>query len=104
MADVTYYVALPFLQDDSGAPVAGAAEECQSSTTALRRAEMMSRMGRQHRRRRLQPHRRFHDRRIRRREATAEIRRRAGRFGRTLGICLVPALRLAHIHRAVGFL
>ena len=44
MADVTYYVALPFLQDDSGAPVAGAAEECQSSTTALRRAEMMSRM------------------------------------------------------------
>lgn len=44
MADVTYYVALPFLQDDDGAPVAGAAEECQSSTTALRRAEMMSRM------------------------------------------------------------
>ena len=30
MADVTYYVALPFLQDDDGAPVAGAAEECQS--------------------------------------------------------------------------
>ena len=25
MADVTYYVALPFLQDDTGAPVAGAA-------------------------------------------------------------------------------
>ena len=31
MADVTYYVALPFLQDDDGSPVAGAAEECQSS-------------------------------------------------------------------------
>jgi hypothetical protein len=30
MADVTYYVALPFLQDDTGSPVAGAAEECQS--------------------------------------------------------------------------
>ena len=44
MADVTYYVAMPFLQDDSGSPVAGAAEECQSPTTALRRAEMMSRM------------------------------------------------------------
>jgi hypothetical protein len=44
MADLTYYVAMPFLQDDSGAPVAGAAEECQSPTTALRRAEMMSRM------------------------------------------------------------
>ena len=43
MADVTYYVAMPFLQDDAGSPVAGAAEECQSPTTALRRAEMMSR-------------------------------------------------------------
>ena len=43
MADVTYYVALPFLQDDTGSPVAGAAEECQSSTTALRRAEILSR-------------------------------------------------------------
>lgn len=44
MADVTYYVALPFLQDDTGAPVAGNAEECQSAATALRRAETMSRM------------------------------------------------------------
>ena len=43
MADVTYYVALPFLQDDDGSPVAGAAEECQSPTTALRRAEVLSR-------------------------------------------------------------
>ena len=43
MADVTYYVALPFLQDDSGSPVAGAAEECQSATSALRRAEILSR-------------------------------------------------------------
>ena len=43
MADVTYYVALPFLQDDSGEVIAGAAEECQSATTALRRAEILSR-------------------------------------------------------------
>ncbi len=43
MADVTYYVAMPFLQDDSGSPVAGAAEECQSSASALRRAEILSR-------------------------------------------------------------
>ena len=43
MADVTYYVAMPFLQDDTGSPVAGAAEECQSSSGALRRAEAMSR-------------------------------------------------------------
>jgi hypothetical protein len=42
MADVTYYVALPFLQDDAGSPVAGAAEECQSSSAALRRAELLS--------------------------------------------------------------
>src|ERR1700761_2100321 len=43
MSAVTYYVALPFLQDDTGAMVAGAAEECQSSSAALRRAELLSR-------------------------------------------------------------
>jgi hypothetical protein len=43
MADVTYYVALSFRQDDTGSPVAGAAEECQSSSAALRRAEVLSR-------------------------------------------------------------
>ena len=42
MADVTYYVALPFRYDDSGSPIAGAAEECQSSSGALRRAEILS--------------------------------------------------------------
>jgi hypothetical protein len=44
MSDITYYVALPFMQDDDGAPIAGNAEECQSSAIALRRAEVMSRM------------------------------------------------------------
>ena len=44
MADVTYYVAMPFLQDDTGALIAGTAEECQSPTTALRRAETLSRV------------------------------------------------------------
>lgn len=43
MANVTYYVAMPFLQDDTGSPVAGSAEECQNSSLALRRAETMSR-------------------------------------------------------------
>ena len=43
MSDVTYYVAMPFLIDADGSPVAGAAEECQSATTALRRAEILSR-------------------------------------------------------------
>ena len=42
MSDVTYYVALPFLTDEDGSPVAGAAEECQTSTAALRRAEMLA--------------------------------------------------------------
>jgi hypothetical protein len=44
MADVTYYVALPFLQDDTGTPSAGAAEECQSSPGAIRRAEVLSKV------------------------------------------------------------
>jgi hypothetical protein len=44
MSDITYYVAMPFLHDDTGAPVAGAAEECHSSTTALKRAEILARM------------------------------------------------------------
>lgn len=43
MADVTYYVALPFLQDDTGEQVEGAAEELQSPTAAIRRAEALSR-------------------------------------------------------------
>lgn len=43
MADITYYVAMPFLQDDCGSLIAGAAEECQTSTIALRRAEILSR-------------------------------------------------------------
>jgi hypothetical protein len=44
MADVTYYVALPFLQDDIGTPAAGSAEECQSSSGAIRRAEVLSKV------------------------------------------------------------
>ena len=43
MAEVTYYVAMRFLRDDAGSPVPGAAEECQSSFAALRRAETVSR-------------------------------------------------------------
>jgi hypothetical protein len=43
MANVTYYVAMPFLQDEAGMLVAGDAEECQHSTAACRRAEAMAR-------------------------------------------------------------
>jgi hypothetical protein len=42
MADVTYYVALPVLQDDTGEWVEGAAEELQSPAAAIRRAEALS--------------------------------------------------------------
>lgn len=44
MANVTYYVALPFMRDESGDMIAGNAEECQTATSALRRAETMSRI------------------------------------------------------------
>jgi hypothetical protein len=43
MSDVTYYVAMPFLIDADGSPVAGTAEECQTSAAALRRAEILAR-------------------------------------------------------------
>jgi len=42
MADVTYYVALPFLQDEAAAPATSEPEECQTSSGALRRAEILS--------------------------------------------------------------
>lgn len=43
MADVTYYVALPFTAADDGvAP--GEAAECQSASAAMRRAEVLSRI------------------------------------------------------------
>jgi hypothetical protein len=44
MADITYYVALSFTQDDSGETVAGEGEEFQSAGAAIRRAESLSRM------------------------------------------------------------
>lgn len=43
MADISYYVALPFSADDEGSVVAGTAEEFQSASSAIRRAESLSR-------------------------------------------------------------
>jgi hypothetical protein len=43
MPDVSYYVALPFIADDDGSVVAGTAEEFQSASTAIRRADTLSR-------------------------------------------------------------
>jgi hypothetical protein len=42
MADVTYYVALPFGRDDDG-PAAREGTECQSAHAAIMRAEALSR-------------------------------------------------------------
>lgn len=44
MADITYYVALPFTEDETGDPAAGQAEEFQSPNTAIRRAEVLARL------------------------------------------------------------
>jgi hypothetical protein len=41
MAEVTYYVALPFDQNEEGELVAGEAQECQTSSAAIRRAQSM---------------------------------------------------------------
>ena len=43
MADIAYYVALPFSMDDDGSMVTGTAEEFQSASSAIRRAEALSR-------------------------------------------------------------
>jgi hypothetical protein len=44
MADITYYVAMPFLHDDSGSLAAGTAEEFQSASSAVRRAEVLAKV------------------------------------------------------------
>ncbi len=44
MADITYFVALPFIEDETGDPAAGPAEEFQSANAAIRRAEALSRL------------------------------------------------------------
>ncbi len=44
MADITYYVTLPFTADEAGDPSAGQAEEFQSASTAIRRAETLARL------------------------------------------------------------
>lgn len=45
MANVTYYVALPFSQDDDGVLYPGSPEEAQQPGTAIRRAGGMVRTG-----------------------------------------------------------
>ncbi|MGE0522120.1 MAG: hypothetical protein AB7O60_03670 [Variibacter sp.] len=45
MANVTYFVALPFGLDDAGNLVPGQAEETQQPSSAIRRAEGMVRTG-----------------------------------------------------------
>ena len=40
---MTYYVALPFVEDVDGALTAGQAQECPTAPSAIRRAEAMAR-------------------------------------------------------------
>jgi hypothetical protein len=42
MADVTYYVALPFSLTEDGELIAGQAKECQSSNSAVREARRLA--------------------------------------------------------------
>ena len=94
MADVTYYVALPFLEDDDRLACRGRRRGMpELDGTALRRAEACCRESRRrHRRGCLQPDRRSHDRRIRRtRTLLAEIRQRAGRSERVVRISMADA-------------
>ncbi len=44
MAEVTYFVALPFARADDGELVAGDAIECQTPGRAIREAERLSRL------------------------------------------------------------
>ncbi len=39
---MTYHVALPFIRNDEGELVAGDAQECQTSSAAIRRAQSMA--------------------------------------------------------------
>jgi hypothetical protein len=75
MSEVTYYVALPFVPSDDGiAP--GEAIECFNPNAAVMKAVAQTRPCR---RRRVQPQRGSGDRRLQRRQADPEVRRRAGR-------------------------
>ncbi len=44
MPDIVYYVAMPFMQDETGDSSAGQAEEFQSANAAVRRAEALARI------------------------------------------------------------
>jgi hypothetical protein len=76
MAEVMYYVALPFIASDDGV-VAGEPTECFNPNAAVMRAEVLSKERRTRRRGRVQPHRRSRYRRFQRRQGDQEIRRRA---------------------------
>ena len=76
---VTYYVALPFIRTEDGtAP--GEAQECQSESAAIRRAEGMSRDPANAGGRRIQACRRSKRWRVFGRGRSKEVRRCAGRF------------------------
>jgi hypothetical protein len=76
MAEVTYYVALPFVATDEGI-AAGEPTECFNPVAVVMRAEALSRKD-GHIRRCSQPYRRSRHRRFQRCEGPEEIRRSPG--------------------------
>ncbi|MGY4499407.1 hypothetical protein ACVWYH_003338 [Bradyrhizobium sp. GM24.11] len=76
MAEVIYYVALPFVFSDDGV-AAGEATECFNANAAVMRAEGAVAQARTRRRRRVQPQRGSRHRGFRRRQGDPEVRRRS---------------------------
>lgn len=95
MTDVTYYVALPFVFSDDGV-AAGEATECLSANAAVMRAEALSRKPGNAGAIAFSRNRGPVQRRLRRRQADPEVRRRAGRPERTV----MPLL--GGVHEADG--
>lgn len=83
MAEVTYYVALPFIMIHDG-PAPGEAAECTSANAAIMLAESLARKEGTVGAVALQPNRRPRDRRIQWRRFIASLWRRAQRSKRPL--------------------
>jgi hypothetical protein len=81
MSEVTYYAALPFVPSDDGI-ASGEAIECFNPNSAVMKAEAMSRKPGHVSA--VQPQWGSRDRRLRRRQAAPEIRRRTRRSERAV--------------------
>jgi hypothetical protein len=83
MSEITYYVALPFVQSDDGIAPGGAGRVLQSERGRYASGGAIQERGLR-RSGRLQPDRGSRDRRFRGRKGHPEIRQSAGRFERAV--------------------